>query len=126
MAASGSSGSVAVPGGLQLRRSVTAKGERKAVYPFSDGANKQFLQLVLRDGSSLAIAYFQLAPRYDPSIGIILETPEGTATLSGRNLWPVYLAIVDVDAGVIIEQHEREVALGDEDTFVEKITWKAR
>lgn len=53
------------------------------------------LDLVLADGNHVGLPYTYLsAVNLDASVGIVLEYPDRTVTITGRNLRPVYRGIL--------------------------------
>ncbi|MBX9580311.1 MAG: hypothetical protein K2X87_08395 [Gemmataceae bacterium] len=88
-----------------------------------EGAAPPMLEFRRKTGSSLALGYAWLArAEYDPAAGITLRYPDGYVTRLGRNLYPVYAAILRHRARWVWEADRPSTALaGDGEPVVEAI-----
>lgn len=80
------------------------------------------LNLVTKDGNSFAISYNHfLWANYNPSLGLQVHFSTHTITIVGRNLGPLYEAVVRFELSEVVEVGEKRTLAGRDETVVTRL-----
>lgn len=100
-----------------MTESILAKYVDSEQVPSQEGI--RCLNLVKKDGNCKAFPYTSLLwVDYNPSKGMLLHFATHTVTVKGRNLGPLYAAVVRFDLPEITEVGEKRTLAGEDETVV--------
>ncbi len=112
-----------------MRLTLVDKAKPATAVPFRHYITKTHaarLGFRFRNGARRSLSYVALVEtQFNPSVGIILDFIGARVTIHGRNLEPIYDGIEDEDIGELIEQHTRDLALEERETWIDRIEWQA-